>query len=292
MQGKDRHVVGFGWLATAMLLVVGCGPSAEIREQLAEAEIVAAQKDSLVQAVAEYAQVMSEISAELAAVDMAGQELLIAAESPVATSRDSVLGKIRAVNARLEESETRLRQSRGRIRRLTHLSDSLRATMDSTIANYENVLATHRESIETLTERVTGLQAETEALAAEVSELEDEVTEASTVYYAIATKDELLERGIIEKQGGARTLFIFGKRGETLVPGRDLSPDDFTAIDSREISEIPLPNPEVAYQVVSLHNLAFLENVPDEDGKISGSIRIASPSEFWSASPFLILVEE
>lgn len=291
MSGKDAHV-RLGMLATAMVLAAGCGPSAEIREQLAQAEIVTAQKDSLVEAVTEYAQVMSEISAELATVEIAGQELLIAVESPIAASRDSVLGKIRAMNVQLEESETRLRQSRRRIAGLSHLSDSLRATMDSTISNYENVLATHRESIEALTERVTGLEAQTEALAAEVGALEDEVTDASTVYYAIATKDELLERGIIEKQGGARTFFIFGKRGETLVPGRDLSPDDFTAIDSREISEIPLPNPDAGYTVVSLHNLAFLENLPDEDGKIHGSIRISSPSEFWSASPFLIIVEE
>lgn len=292
MSGKDMHGVRMGCLATAMLFAVGCGPSAEIREQLAQAEIVTAQKDSLVEAVAEYAQVMSEISAELAAVEIAGQELLIAVESPIAASRDSMLGKIRIMSARMEESETRLRQSRRRIAGLTHLSDSLRTMMDSTISNYENVLATHRQSIDALTERVTGLEAQAEMLAAEVGALEDEMTEASTVYYTIATKDELLERGIIEKQGGARTFFIFGKRGETLVPGRDLSPDDFTAIDSREISEIPLPDPEVGYTVVSLHNLAYLENAPDEDGKIHGSLRIASPSEFWSASPFLIIVEE
>jgi hypothetical protein len=43
---------------------------------------------------------------------------------------------------------------------------------------------------------------------------------------------------------------------------------------------------------VSRHNLEFLENVPDEDGRIYGPLRITSPADFWDASPFLIIMEE
>ena len=292
MLGKHMHrTLGF---AAVSLLLVGCnrGPSEEILQQLAQLEIVTAQQDSLLEAVAEYAQAMSEISAELAAVELEGRELLIAIESPLFASRDSILGKIRFMDERMALSERRLRQTRQRIGQLTQLSDSLRATMESTISNYESVLATHRESIATLTDQVTGLQTETDRLASEIGSLESEIGDANTVYYTIATKEELLERGIIEKQGGARVLFIFGKRGETLVPGRDLDPSMFTAIDSREISEIPVPNNDATYTIVSRHSLAFLENTPDDDGRISGPLRITSPSEFWSASPFLILVEK
>ncbi len=280
------------WLVAASVFLVGCGPSEEIQQQLAQLEVVTAQQDSLLGAVAEYAQVMSEISAELAAVELEGQELRVAVESPVAASRDSILGKIRLLDDRLQQSEERLRQNRWRVRQLTQLSDSIRNTLESTIENYEGVLATHRESIATLTNQVTELEAETERLAANVEELEGELDDASTVYYAIATKDELLERGIIEKKGGARVLFIFGKSGETLVPATNLDPADFTAIDSRAVNEIPVPNPDAAYMIVSHHNPAYLENTPDEDGKIFGHLRITSPADFWSASPFLIIVED
>ena len=94
MLAKKRIVNKTCWIAAASLMLVGCGPSEEILQQLAEAEVVAAQKDSLVDAVAEYAQVMSEISSELAAVELEGRELLVAVESPVAASRDSILEKI------------------------------------------------------------------------------------------------------------------------------------------------------------------------------------------------------
>ena len=292
MLGKNVMVRKTCWAAAASLILVGCGPSEEILQQLAEAEVVAAQKDSLVEAVAEYAQVMSVISTELAAVELEGREMLIAIESPLAASRDSIIEKIRFMDERIVQSERRLRQSRQRIGQLTSLSDSLRATMENTISNYESVLATHRESIASLTDQVSGLEQETQRLASEIGSLESEIDNANIVYYTIATKEELLERGIIEKQGGARVLFIFGKSGETLVPGRDLDPSMFTAIDSRAVSEIPVPNPDAAYSIVSRHSLTFLENMPDEDGKISGALRISSPADFWSASPFLIIVAD
>jgi hypothetical protein len=292
MLGKHVNTRKTGWLVALSMALVACGPSEEIQQQLAQLEIVTAQQDTLLGAVAEYAQVMSEISAELAAVELEGQELRVAVESPVAASRDSILGKIRLLDARLSQSEERLRQNRWRVRQLTQLSDSIRNTLESTIVNYEGVLATHRENIAALTDQVTSLQDETERLASEIGTLESEIDEASKVYYTIATKEELLEQGIIEKQGGARVLFIFGKSGETLVPGRNLDPSQFTAIDKRQVSEIPVPNPDVTYTIVSRHNLEFLENVPDEDGRIYGPLRITSPADFWDASPFLIIIEE
>jgi len=279
------------WGAAVSLILLGCGPSEEIVQQLAQAEVVAAQKDSLLEAVAEYAQVMSEISSELAAVELAERELLVAVESPVAASRDSIIGKIQLMDERMAQSEQRLQQSRRRIGQLTQLSDSLRASMESTISNYESVLATHRASIASLNEQVTNLETETERLASEIGSLESEIDAANIVYYTIATEEELLERGIIEKKGGSRVLFIFGKRGQTLVPTPDLDPSAFTAIDARQVAEIPVPNPDAAYKIVSHHNLALLENTPDEDGFLRGPLRITSPEEFWSVSPFLIIIE-
>lgn len=291
MLGRRVRVSRIGWLAVALLLPA-CGPSEEIRQQLAQLEVVSAQKDSLVDAVTEYAQVMSDISAELAAVQLEGQELLVAVESPAAASRDSIMLKIEHINARVEQTETRLRQSRRRVSQLNHVSDSLKAALESTISNYEGMLATQRETIAGLTEQVAGLESEREQLAAEITELEAEATEAATAYYVIGTKEDLLERGIIEKEGGAKVLFVLWRKGETLVPGRNLDPAAFTAIDRREITQIELPENEKGYSIVSRHDTSYLATTPDEKGKIWESIEIASPDEFWSVSPFLIIITE
>lgn len=271
----------------SLAALVACGPSEEVQQKLAELETVSAQKDSLLLTVADYGRLVSDISAELAKVEVRGRELAVSTESPLAATRDSMIEKIRYLTERVDQSARQLRASRRRIEELTQLSDSLRTTLETTIANYESVIESQRERIAALTTQVAELETRNAELAAEVDTL---TTEANTVYYVVGTKDELLQKGLVQKEGGARFLFIFGKRGETLVPARDLEPSEFTAIDKREVREIPLPEPDEEYTIASRHDLSYLETPPDEKGKIHGSIRIAEPDRFWSTSKFLIIV--
>lgn len=275
------------WLPLVLVALAGCGPSEEVRQKLNELALATAQRDSLLQEVADNAWLMSEISAELAEVQMEGERLEVAAESPMQARRDSVLQMIRYVTARVENTAGRLRESRARIRALSALSDSLRGTLEQTIANYEGVIDAQRETIAQLTLQIETLYAENIQLTAQVDTLE---TATNTVFYVIGTKEELLERGIIQKQGGARFLFIFGKRGETLVPARELDEQAFTPIDKRLVTEIELPVAEAEYKIVSRQDVAYLEAPPDEKGRVHGNLRITSPDEFWSGSKYLIIV--
>ena len=278
-------------LSLAILLsgIVGCGPSEEMQQRLQELELAAAQKDSLVQEIADIANFMSDVNAELASVQLEGVELA-QIESPVQASRDSVLTKIRVLNTRFDESTGRLASSRRRIRSLTQVSDSLRATLEQTITNYEQMIASNREAIAALTDQVESLAERNVQLAAAVDTLE---AATSTVYYVIGTEDELLERGIIRKEGGSRVLFIFGKRGQTLVPARELDPADFTPIDKWEMTQIPLPDSTAQYRIASLQNLEYLMTPRDDKGRIKGrgSLEIGTPEPFWMPSKFLIVVE-
>ncbi len=284
----QRTVGGRLWLPVALMALVGCGPSDEVRQKLNELAVATAQRDSLLHEVADNARLMSEISAELAEVQMEGERLVVAAESPIQARRDSVMERIRYVTARVEETEGRLRQSRARIRALATLSDSLRGTLEETISNYESVIEIQRETITRLTEQIETLHAENVQLAAQVDTLD---AETNTVFYVIGTKDELLERGIIQKEGGARFLFIFGKRGETLVPARELDESVFTPIDRREVTEIELPATGKEYKIVSRQDVVYLETPPDERGRVFGNLKITSPDEFWSGSKYLIIVQ-
>jgi hypothetical protein len=111
-------------------------------------------------------------------------------------------------------------------------------------------------------------------------------TRQNTAYYIVGTKDELLERGIIVKEGGARVLFIFGKAGETLQPARDLDPGQFTPINLTEVREITLPDSTAEYLIASRQDLAYLEVPPVEGEKprVRGSVRIGAPEQFWLPS--------
>lgn len=294
MQQRTRAWSG----AAIVLAMLGCtlGPSAEVQRQLEALAAVSAEKDSLLQAVVDNSRLMSEISATLATVNYRPEVFeAVSAESPVMASRDSLRLMIENVTTRVTEAETRLRASRQRIRTLTAASDSLKVQLEETIDNFESVLENQRETITTLTQQVSELEAEAVRLAAERAALADSVDaaekRANTAYYVIGTKDQLLDRGIVVEEGGSRVLFIFGKRGKTLRPAHELNESDFTAIDIREVTEIPMPDTDEEYRIASRQNVEFLEVSPDEDGDIRGSIRIASPQEFWKASKYLIIVQ-
>ncbi|MBI2404538.1 MAG: hypothetical protein HYV20_17725 [Gemmatimonadetes bacterium] len=283
-----RNATGIGWVAVG-LTALACqrGPTPE---QLA----IMAQKDSLIQEVAEQSRVLSDISAALAKVQVEGKQLEVKSESPRTAARDSIFARIAYVTDRLTTAERQLRDSRRRISSLTKLSDSLKATLETTIANYESTIASQKVTLQELNDQVQKLALENTALTVAKAALEDTVgslkQENSTVYYVVGTKDELLKRGIIQEEGGSRVLFIFGKAGKTLVPARDLEPSLFTPIDKHRVTEIPLPE-EAEYRLASRQNVEALATPPDDKGRIRGAVlRIAEPDKFWVGSRFLIII--
>ncbi len=290
------------WLPMMLVAVAGCETQGTraMRQELTQLQTVSAEKDSLLQEVMANTKLMSDISAELAKVQdrSKGPAMRLSGESPIAAYRDSLLERIKDVTARVNDSESRLRTAQRRIRALTADSDSLKAQIiryDSLIADFQTVIDNQRTTIATLTEQVDALQSENVQLTIRNVALTDTVstlkTKDKTAYYVIGTKKDLLERGLIRKEGGARFLFIFGKRGETLVPAHDLDASEFTRIDMWTTTEIQLPRDDKAYKIVSRQNVESLELAPADDGKVRGSIKIASPDGFWLPSKFLIIVE-
>jgi uncharacterized coiled-coil protein SlyX len=278
------------WVAAAVAAgAIACqrGPTPE---QLA----IMAQKDSLVQEIAEQSRVMSDISAELAKVQVQGRALAIKSESPRTALRDTIFARISYVTGRLASAEKQLRSSRQRISSITKLSDSLKATLEFTISNYESTIASQKTTLDELNAQVQKLAAENADLTVAKVALTDTVRtlaqQNSTVYYVVGTKDDLLKRGIIREEGGSRVLFVFGKAGKTIVPARDLEPSEFTPIDKHQVTEIPLPQ-DAEYRFASQQNLDALATPPDTRGRIKGSVlKIAEPDKFWVGSRFLIIV--
>jgi len=269
-------------LAALVFVVAACGTSAETERKLAELEQANAQKDSLMQDVALSSRLLSDINVEIAKVKVRGR-LNVSSESPVTASSDTLLAKLHYVVTRVRETESQLSESRQRIKNLTNLSDSLRATLDSTASNLQAVIATQKQTIDLLTDQVNTLTAENVALRDSLS----------TGYYVIGTKAELKKRGILTEQGGGRVLFILWRTGKTLQPARNLDPSLFTAIDTRKVTQIPLPSARAEYRIASLQDLSYVAE-ERKNNKYSGtsSLTITSPVDFWRNSKFLIIVLE
>jgi hypothetical protein len=269
--------------AALFLVVTACGTSAETERKLAELEQSNAQRDSLMQEVALSSRLLSDISVEIAKVQVRGNRLQVSSESPIMAQRDTMIAKLRYVVTRVRETEQQLSQSRQRIKNLTSLSDSLRATLDSTVTNLQTVIATQKTTIDWLTERVNTLTSENVALRDSMA----------TVYYVVGTRAELKKKGILVEAGGSRVLFVLWRTGKTLQPARNLDPALFTAIDSRQVTEIPLPDPKAEYRVASLQDLSYVAE-QREHNKYAGvsSLTITSAVDFWRNSKFLVIILE
>src|SRR5713226_7900582 len=269
-------------LAALVFVVAACGTSAETERKLAELEQANAQKDSLMQDVALSSRLLSDINVEIAKVKVRGR-LNVSSESPITASSDTLLAKLHYVVTRVRETESQLSQSRQRIKNLTNLSDSLRATLDSTASNLQAVIATQKQTIDLLTDQVNTLTAENVALRDSLS----------TGYYVIGTRNELKKKGILTEQGGGRVLFILWRTGKTLQPARNLDPSLFTAIDTRKVTQIPLPRASAEYRIASLQDLSYIAEERNHN-KYSGvsSLTITSAVDFWRTSKFLIIVLE
>lgn len=263
--------------------VAACGTSAETERKLAELEQVNAQKDSLMQEVAISSRLIGDINGELAKVKVRNNRLRVSSESPITASTDTLMAKLRYVVTRVQEVESALGASRERVKNLTSVSDSLRTAFDSTVSNLQAVIATQKNTIDYLTDHVNTLTAENVALRDSLS----------TGYYVIGTRDELKKKGILTEQGGGRVLFILWRTGKTLQPARNLDPRDFTAIDTRQVTQIPLPIASAEYRVASLQDLDYIAE-ERRNNKYAGvsTLTIMSAVDFWRTSKFLIIILE
>jgi hypothetical protein len=281
------------WLAVAGVAAVlaGCqqGPSRLAQARMDSLTRSSAQRDTLVQEMAYDARVLSEISTQLARVSVPKGKLHVTAETPMQASRDSLVQKVRYIASRLPEAERRLRQSEERVASLTAISDSLRSTLEATLANYREIVDSQKSQIGMLVALVDTLRGENVALKDTVANMS---VRENTVYYVIGTKDELEQRGIVTEEGGSRFLFVLWRSGRTVTPARRLDPSLFTAINKREVTNIPLPDPNGSYRIASRQDLTALGTPSDDHGNVSGtgSLSIAHPEQFWKNSKFLIIV--
>jgi hypothetical protein len=292
------RLAAFLALAVPLVTVAGCGPNKKVQAQLSQLDSLTAQRDSLFSEVAQNARLMNELNTELNKVEGLSAQDSANAESPIAASRANLLGKVRQITARLTDSEKRLAANRRQLRRVGGQADSLKdrvAKLESQASDFQAMIESQKATVASLTQRVQELEAMNVALRDTMTNMQDTITSLAsrenTAYYVVGTEKELLDRGLIQKEGGHRVLFIFGKAGQTIVPARQLDTAAFTPINLREITEIPLPDSTAHYKIASRQDLTYLATPVEGDNKVQGTaLKIENPDEFWRPSKFLIVV--
>ena len=301
----------YAWLIVlAVVATTGCN-QAELKKALAEAKAAEAQKDSLLTEVLETTQFVSDINSELAkaksmTVKTASTDPGVPGAKRDREERVAALERVKTVIAKLNESEAKLAETEARAktsrqrnaRLLAQIEtykktiEDLKTTAEQQKTEYEAALAEKDTQIATLAGRVDTLTSENTLLSSDKAALADTVANLTsyknTVYYAVGTKDELMKKGVIVKEG-SKFLFFGGTR---LEPARELNTEAFTALDKTRDRSITLPRSDKRYVIVSRQSPTYLAENTSKDGKVRGSVVIAQPEEFWSPSKYLILVQD
>jgi hypothetical protein len=291
-----------GLVLILAVTTLGCTSRADLTKALAESKAAEAQKDSLLTEVLETTQFVSDLNSELAKAKVAaleiGEDRGVPGAQQDKAERQATLGKIRQVIDRLNESEAKLTETETRVknakirnaRLLAQIAtykqtiEDLRTAAEQQRTETEAIIADQRNQIASLNGRVDTLSLEKGWLIDTVAHL---TAYKNRVYYAVGTKDELIKNGVVTREG-SKFLFFGGTR---LEPDRRPNLDAFTMIDKTQTLSIPLPRTDKEYKIVSRQSPDFLAGDISEKGEVKGVLEIGSPEEFWSASKYLILVQ-
>lgn len=290
------------WPLALLILVAACEtPGAKARadslasaaaEQLRLTNQLAAQKDSLTSVVLDADKFISQIDSQISRVKGLPKSKRKEMESPVdeqLARRKELMERVEALVQRTRQTSAQLAESR---RREKELRGEV-AKLDEQHQNDEKMIADLNATIQRQTATIEQLQLRVDSLTMEGQRLGEELNVARTsnakAYYIIGREKELIEKGVVVKEGGANLLVA--RVGRTVQPARALDPALFTPIDQREVHEIAVPDTTRKYTIVSRQSLDAAEVAMRDKSSFRGNLKITDADKFWSQSRYLIIVE-
>src|SRR5262245_5675243 len=135
------------------------------------------------------------------------------------TRGDEALAKIAVLKAGIERTKARIQELDATLKRngvkIAGLEKMI-ARLRQNVTEKEEQVALLNHSVDSLSTQVTGLTAD----------VEDKRRELGTIYYAVGTKKDLTNSGIVVAKGG-----VLGV-GKTLEPAKDANQMAFTPLDT------------------------------------------------------------
>jgi hypothetical protein len=268
--------------------------SVRTAEQLKLTNQLAAQKDSLMSVVLEADKFITNIDSQISKVKgLPVPKSKKNTESPIQDqlqARRVLLTKVDALVKRAQTTARQLAESKGRVATLQ--GDSAR--MQDAIENDQKMIAELGATIQRQTARIDGLQVQMDSLATANQRLGADLASLQTVhnkaYYIVGTEEDLLQKGVIVREGGANLLLAHP--GRTIQPARTLDANLFTTIDQRNVSEIPVPDTTHQYAIISRQSLDDAQVQQRDRTVFRGNIKIKDADRFWAPSKYLIIVQK
>lgn len=272
------------------LLIASCnsnsgeGSTPELDSLKAENDRLKAEAMAKDQSIDEFLQSLNEIEENLNAIKEREKIVRITSTSieNQNTKQEQIAADINMIGQLLLENKSKIASLNKKLKAAGIKS----AELEKIIEGLNKKLDEKDNEIASLKEELTIANAALEKLFVEynqrIDELDDKTNKLNTAYYVIGTKKELLEKGVITKEGG-----IVGI-GKTNKLKSDFNKEYFTKIDVTTTSSIPLLSKKANVLTTHPSGSYKIEGAKDKAEKLV----ISNSDEFWSASKYLVIIVE
>ncbi len=248
-----------------------------------------AVKDSLVN---DFLMTMNEIEANLA--EIKSREKLISSQTGQGRelskpARERINEDIRLINELMQENKNKIADLNRRLKnsnmKISEFENMIALTnqqiteKDAEIVVLKEELSNLNFSIAVLSDTISRMKDEKRQLAGVIN---DKTNELNTAYFIVGDRKELIEKHILNKEGG----FLGIGRSEKIAG--DVNITEFTKVDIRNLNSIPLGVKKAT--LVSVHPAGSYEIIVNE--KKAEELVIKNPELFWEKSRMLVVSTE
>ncbi len=276
-------------LVILLLFIATSCNQAEVEQLKNENETLKNQIQQQEEEIGNFMQVFNEIEENLAQVRI--KEKLIVKNSGSNENGDRVemvKNDIRAIDNLMQKNRENL----------NNLSDKLKSSagensqLKRMINNFELMIKDKDREIIGLVGQLEDLNYEVQDLYSSISDLKLENLEQSrkidlqeddlnSAWYIIGEQKELIEKGVISKEGG-----IIGI-GSVKTMGENIDPNLFTQIDIRNQNIFPIDAKKV--KLISAHPSDTYIIRKNEETNRYDSFEVTKPEKFWESSKYMVL---
>ncbi len=286
-------------LALALLIIpflISCNHQ-KVKQLEARNDSLVQQADLKDESINEFLQSFSEIQGNLDSIK--AKEMIISDRTEGKTElkkkvKDQINDDINTIYLLLNDTQEKLAEIRKKLGKSNYHVKELQKVVDhlsKQIAYKDKEIEGLRLELEKMNIKVVKLAQSVNTLKKENIEkdatiqdqtevIDDKILELNKAFFVIGTKKELKENNIITAEGG----FIGIGKNKKLAD--DFNEEQFTQIDIREVTLIPLPGTKKA-TVITTHASESYKITGEADDRI---LEIINIEEFWKSSKYLVII--
>jgi predicted nucleic acid-binding Zn-ribbon protein len=287
--------IQLGATVVCILLMAGCnGREKELEQQLSQTQN---ERTTMQQSIAErdafIEEVMHSVNDVYADLEKArAKEALVKkgsglTEGPAqftnAEARQKLLQVIADIGSGLKENRQKIASLQSKIKGMgTQI-----ASLNTLIENLKATLQEREQSIAQLEVRVQGLEVTIAEKTKAIAEREETIAlqrrSMNTGYFLVGTRAELVEKGIIQNEGG----FLWGLLGSTTVLASGFDGSQFTPLD--RTTETKLQIHGHIDEILPRRKADFFATLNEDEQ--NSELTIVNPDKFWQDRYLVIIVD-